>query len=327
MRPLGEAAFVENRLLSVIVPAYNEAATVGEVLRRVARVACMMEIIVVDDGSRDGTADVIADFRWQISDWMRGLRVLRHGTNCGKGAAIRTGLALARGEYAVIQDADLEYDPADLPRLVEPLLAGEADVVYGSRYFRAGPKLPRDEKGSGAFFASRLDDSTLAEQREPCSIPAKKTPDPVNLSFRWGVRLLNGLVRLLYGVRLTDEATCYKVFRRADLLRMDLQCTGFEFCPEVTAKACRMGLRIREVPISYRPRSRAEGKKIRWRDGIVAARELWRWRKWISDCRLIREEIADCDKSVVRGPSSVVDSHDEAAAVGVCGRTAAGELS
>jgi hypothetical protein len=134
---------------------------------------------------------------------------------------------------------------------------------------------------------------------------------------------LNGLVRLLYGVRLTDEATCYKVLRRADLLRMDLVCTGFEFCPEVTAKACRMGLRILEVPISYRPRNRAEGKKIRWRDGILAARELWRWRKWIADCSL---QISDCQESAVRSQSSVLGSHDETGAAGVC-RTGAGAWS
>lgn len=226
-------------LLSVIVPIYNEAATVDVVLRRLLAAPYPVpqkEIIVVNDGSTDGTTACL--LLWQHTP---GVTVLRHDINQGKGAAIRTGLARARGPITIIQDADLEYDPADMPRLIEPIRLGQASVVYGSRYLDRRTRLPWTK-------------------------------------FRVAVLVLGGFVRLLYGVRVTDEATCYKAMR-TDLLRaLAIEARRFEFCPEVTAKLCRRGIPILEVPIGYRPRSCAGGKKIRWRDAWQAAWTLLQWR-------------------------------------------------
>lgn len=226
-------------VLTVIIPVYNEAPTLQQLLERVAAAPYQKQIIVVDDGSTNGTAAVLA--RWCVYP---GIEVLTHDVNRGKGRAIRTGLERARGQFTIIQDADLEYDPQDYMQVIEPLRLGEAQVVFGSRYSRGiadgGPQL----------------------------------------LFRIGVSVLNGLVRVLYGVRITDEATCYKAMPTSLLRLMDLQCERFEFCPEVTAKACRLGVAIHEVPISYSARSQKAGKKIRWRDGFAAVRTLWRWRRW-----------------------------------------------
>ena len=229
--------------LTVIVPVYNEAATVAAVLDAVAAAAYEKQIVVVDDGSTDGTAEALAAWLGRTGGSGPGFdaQVVRHPANRGKGAAVRTGLDLARGVVTLVQDADLEYDPADYPAVVGPILADAADAVYGSRYLR----------------------------------PAGPLPWTVN---RACVVLLNALVLALYGRRLTDEATCYKAFRTDALRRMGLRCERFEFCPEVTAKACRMGLRLVEVPARYAPRTAAEGKKIRWRDGVEAVLTLLRWR-------------------------------------------------
>jgi len=223
-------------LLSILIPVYNEAATVAATIRRVRAVDLPIprEIIVVDDGSADETWPLLQSL--QESD----LKIFRHARNMGKGAALRTALRYARGNFAVVQDADLEYSPSDLPAIIAPLLAGEADMVYGSR------------------FLGR------AEGMKP--------------TFRLGNWLLAWTATLLFGRRVTDEATCYKAFR-ADLLRdMDLRCTGFEFCPEVTAKAFRRGARYREVPISYEARGASEGKKITWRHGFEALWTLVKYR-------------------------------------------------
>ena len=243
-------------LLSVIIPVYNEAATVARLVDRVLAVPCPKQLILVDDGSTDGSAAILKTWADHPD-----VILLRHSHNRGKGAAIRTGLAHARGRFTLVQDADLEFDPCDYPRLLGPLLQGQADIVYGSRYLRPLP---------GRRSCGRL--------------------------FRYGVALLNLAVRLLYGVRLTDEATCYKVFPTDVLRAMDLQCERFEFCPEVTAKACRIGSIIAEVPIRYTPRTAAEGKKIRWTDGWEALRTLWKWRHWqpATATRPVREEEARC---------------------------------
>jgi dolichol-phosphate mannosyltransferase len=237
-------------LLSVIVPAYNESATISQLLSRVADAEPRdKEIIVVDDGSSDGTYTHLQEWRADTS-----AIVLRHDVNRGKGAAIRTGLQHATGRYVIIQDADLEYDPADYIMLLEPLIAGRSLVVYGSRYQPSSALLGRP-----------------------------------SVWFRSGVSLLNVATWILYGCRLTDEATCYKAMDRRLLERMDLQCERFEFCPEVTAKACRLGARILEVPIRYSPRDAKAGKKICLSDGFAALRELWKWRNWIP------ERVADCE--------------------------------
>lgn len=212
--------------VSIILPVYNEKDTLREVIERLLALPLSKEIIAVDDASTDGSADIAAEFGDRIV-------LLRQGTNEGKGSAIRAALAVAKGQVAVIQDADLEYDPADLPKLVQPILDGRADVVYGSRFMNG--------MNSKMAFANRL----------------------VN-------RLLVGAVRLLYLRRITDEATCYKAVRTSVLKAMHLECRRFEFCPEVTAKAIRMGLEIRELPVSYEPRTKDAGKKIRWTDGVEA---------------------------------------------------------
>ncbi len=219
--------------VSVIIPVYNEVSHLEELLEAVQGSPVRKEIIIVDDGSTDGTRQKL-----QALPPTGGITVVFHERNCGKGASIRTALEYARGEYVIIQDSDLEYDPQDYPALLRPLEEGRANVVYGVR-----PDRP--ERG---------------------------------LRFFLGAKLLTHLTNLLYGAAIHDEATCYKVFRRTLLRSMSLQCRRFEFCPEVTAKVCRMGERIEEVPISYNPRSAVEGKKIRHSDGWLAIWTLLRYR-------------------------------------------------
>jgi dolichol-phosphate mannosyltransferase len=217
----------------VIVPVYNEALHLEELLAAISAAPVRKEIVVVDDGSTDGTREKLLAL--PPTD---GVTILFHEKNCGKGAAIRTALRYARGKYVLIQDSDLEYDPQDYAKLLPPLERGLANVVYGVR-----PDRP--ERG---------------------------------LRFYWGAKFLTMMVNLLYGAGIHDEATCYKAFRRSLLERIPLECTRFEFCPEVTAKLCRLGEKIWEVPISYRPRSREEGKKLRPRDGWMAIWTLLRVR-------------------------------------------------
>lgn len=223
--------------LTVLIPVYNEERTIEELLRRVAEGPYAdKEVIIIDDGSRDGTARLLEAWAHQP-----GFSVLRHPTNRGKGSAVRTGLAQARGVVTLIQDADLEYDPADYTRLVEPIFLGTADAVYGSRYLAPSQRLPWTR-------------------------------------FRLGVVVFNVLVRVLYGQRLTDEATCYKAVRTSLLRSLELQASRFELCPEMTAKLCRRGIQIEEVPVSYWPRGASEGKKVGWRDGLQTVWTLVKWR-------------------------------------------------
>lgn len=229
--------------LTVIIPVFNEVQTIAPVLQSVLAAPFHKQLIVVDDGSNDGTSEAL-----QAWAGHGGVKILVHAVNRGKGAAIRTALKHARGRYTLIQDADLEYDPQDYRKLLEPLLSGSAQVVYGSR---------------------NLERHWTHGQRW-------------NI-YGLGVCALNLCLRFLYGVRLTDEATCYKVFPTEALHTMQLQCERFEFCPEVTAKTIRLGLTIAEVPIRYVPRSVKAGKKIRWRDGLKAVATLWRWRHWTPD--------------------------------------------
>ena len=220
--------------LSVIVPVLNEQACIATILDRVLAVPVEKEVIVVDDDSSDGT--------WQaLQHYAHACKLLRHAENRGKGAAIRTALPHVTGEIVITQDADLEYDPADYPRLIQPIIDGRADVVYGSRLLN----------GKSAT---------------------------AGLTFYLGGRFLTWLANLLYGLHITDEPTGYKVFRAAIIRGLDLKSEGFEFCPEVTSLLARQGVAIHEVPISYHPRSVAEGKKIRWRDGAIAIWTLLRYR-------------------------------------------------
>lgn len=219
--------------VSVIVPVYNEIAHVDKLLQSIHDSPVKKEIIIVDDGSTDGTREKL-----QTMSLADDVTVIFHEKNFGKGAAIRTALQYARGEYVLIQDSDLEYDPQDYPALLSPLEQRQANVVYGVR-----PDRP--ERG---------------------------------LRFFLGAKLLTHLTNALYGARIHDEATCYKAFRRSLIDQIDLQCRRFEFCPEVTAKLCRMGEKIAEVPISYTPRSAGEGKKIRHADGWLAIWTLLRYR-------------------------------------------------
>ena len=219
--------------VSVIIPAYNERDTIVETISRVRSSPVEKEIIVVDDASADGTPELVESLAGPD------LRLLRQPRNQGKGAAIRRGLDAATGDLILIQDADLEYDPADYPKLIAPIESGQADVVYGTR----APQF------SGMRLPHRL--------------------------FNWLAALL---ANLLYRANITDEATCYKVFR-ADVIRaIPLKCERFEFCPEITAKVRKRGLRIHEVPVSYQARSIGAGKKIRWWDGVEALWTLVRYR-------------------------------------------------
>ncbi len=223
---------VDYRTLTVIVPVYNERATVAEIVRRVraADVPLTVDVVVVDDGSNDGTDKVLA----AIEDST--VRVVSHERNSGKGAAIRTGLAHARGDLVVIQDADLEYDPDDWPRLLEPVLKHKAVVVYGSRF--------------------------TGERKNM-------------LPLHWvGNRFLSLVTNVLYSSTLSDMETCYKLFDRRVLEGITVVSNRFDFEPEITAKVLRRGYRIYEVPISYAGREVDEGKKITWRDGFGALKAL-----------------------------------------------------
>jgi dolichol-phosphate mannosyltransferase len=221
-------------LISVIVPVYNESATIEELLGRLRLAPFDKEIILVDDCSTDGTRDILRQ--------ETGIVYLQHDRNMGKGAAIRTGIRYATGDVIIIQDADLEYDPNEIPKVVEPILSGESDIAYGSRFMSGMPK--------GMPLPNRIAN-----------------------------RLLVWTVRILFGRTLNDEATCYKAFRTDLLKSMHLKCTRFEFCPEVTAKALKSGHEIREVAIhNYEPRVKREGKKIRWTDGVEAIMTLLKYR-------------------------------------------------
>ena len=234
-------------LLTIVVPVYNEEKTLQEILTRVASAEPKnKQIIVVNDCSTDGSGDILKS--WEN---VPEVIIIFHETNQGKSTAIRTALARATGTYTIIQDADLEYDPNDFTKLLEPIVTGEADVVYGSR------SLGREYGNADRFFLN---------------------------PFRICVVMLDWTVRILYHRKVTDEATCYKLFRTETLRAMELQCRRFEFCPEVTAKMFRMGLRLVEVPIHYTPRKCNEGKKIGLRDAFEAFYTLWKWRNWKPKC-------------------------------------------
>ena len=290
--------------LGLAVPVYNEARWLDAILERVLARPEVAQVVAVDDGSTDGSWE-------QLQAWAaRDPRVtaLRHERNRGKGAAIRTALAQLTTPLILIQDADLEYDPADYPKLLAPILSGAADVVYGSRFpgprgsssssSSSSPSLSSSSSSQSPGSITRTSTTTRTTTRttktsakpltagEPHGSTLGETsggPRGSTLSWhRWGNGLLTWAANRLTGLRLTDEATCYKLFKREVLARFELTEDGFGFCPEVTAKVSKLvragEVRLVEVPISYRGRSRAEGKKIRLRDGLAALRCLWRHR-------------------------------------------------
>ncbi len=225
--------------LSVLIPVYNEADTLLELLDRVRDVEINKEILLVDDGSTDGTRALM---QTRIEGQYADVRVLYHPHNMGKGAAIRTAIAAATGDYLIVQDADLEYDPREYYTLLEPLLDGRADVVYGSRFLGGGAHRVH-------FFWHRL-----------------------------GNGLLTLMSNMLTNLNLTDMEVCYKVFKREVLQSLTLRCNKFDFEPEVTAKVAKARCRIYEVPISYSGRDYEEGKKIGWRDGVQAIWTILKYR-------------------------------------------------
>jgi len=221
--------------LSVIVPVYNEKPTLETLVKKVVAVKISREIILVDDGSTDGSRELVKKLSHQPN-----IRAIFHDRNQGKGMAIRTGITHATGDYVIIQDADLEYDPQDYFKLLKPIKEGKAEVVYGSRF----------------------------------------TGEHRNMFFwHWiANQFLTLITNILYNTTLSDMETCYKVFPTRLLQSIKLNCRRFEFEPEVTAKILRQGIRIYEVPISYAGREYSEGKKIAWHDGLIALWILIRYR-------------------------------------------------
>jgi len=224
--------------LSIIIPTYNEEKTILEILEKVKK---------ADIGGIEKEIIIVDDFSKdrtgeilrKIKD--KNIKIFYHEKNYGKGFAIRTALKHATGEIVIIQDADLEYEPNDYKKLLKPILTGRAKVVYGSRIL--------NKKNEYSY-----------------------------LSFYFGGRLLTMIANILYGIKLTDEPTCYKVFRREVIDTIKLKCVKFEFCPEVTAKIAKKKIKIYEVPINYYPRSKKQGKKIKFKDGLTAIWTLIKYR-------------------------------------------------
>src|ERR687892_327330 len=222
-------------LLSVVMPCYNERTTIEEIIRRVLAVPLRIELIVVDDGSKDGTRDILTALAQELP-----FKLVFQTVNGGKGAALRRGFEEVTGDLVVIQDADLEYSPEEFPQLIELICEGRADVVYGSRFL-----------GRHRVFL---------------------------FTHYVGNRLLTLVTNVLYNTMLTDMETCYKVMRTEVLKSMTLESNGFGIEPELTAKIFRRGYRVYEVPITYDGRGYQEGKKITWRDGVVALWVLLKYR-------------------------------------------------
>ncbi|MDD2485281.1 MAG: glycosyltransferase family 2 protein [bacterium] len=228
-------------LITVVMPVYNEAQTVRDILELVTSNPLEKEIIIIDDGSTDGTVNLLHDLlnardKKYFKPWIDDIRLIEHPVNRGKGAAVRSGLEAARGDVIIVQDADLEYDPDDYSKLLRPILSGRSEVVYGSRF--------------------------LGEHKA---------------MFYWhqvGNKFLTFVTNILYNTTLTDMETCYKCFTKEAIKGMRLRSNRFEIEPELTARLLKRGYRIYEVPISYNGREYRQGKKITWKDGLSALKAL-----------------------------------------------------
>ena len=225
---------------TIIIPSYNEIRTLPDVLRALSGVALEKEVIVVDDGSRDGTREWL-DKAVSAKEFPYELKVIKHEKNTGKGGALITGFGAASGDIVIVQDADLEYDPGYIPSVVKPIEEGRADAVFGSRFI------------SGKF-------------------------ETYNMLYLWGNLFLTFLVNLFFGAKMTDSYTCYKAFRTPLLKKMRLVSAGFEIEAELSCKTAFMGLRFEELSIVYAPRSRQEGKKINYRDAIKGVLKILKLR-------------------------------------------------
>lgn len=213
--------------VSIIIPVYNEEKTIRELISKVLHAPCPAgkEVVVIDDASTDKTREILEGLKTRNN-----FVLLHHQKNQGKGAAIKTALPYTTGDFILVQDADLEYDPKDYPALLKPLIKNEADIVYGSRNLKKNPRS--------------------------------------SIGFYWGGKLLTFILNLLFGTKLTDINTGYKVFRREVLKNIKLEEPRFAFCEEVTCKVLKKGFKIKEVPIDYYPRTSQQGKKIKWKDGL-----------------------------------------------------------
>lgn len=229
--------------LSIIMPVYNEEKTIREIIRQVINSNPKLkdkELIIVDDGSKDSTREILK--KEYLNKKSSSIKVIFHEKNQGKGAAIITGIKHVTGDIVVIQDADLEYDPNEYTKLIEPIINGQAKVVYGSRF------------------------------------PLKSKKPAITNPFYLANRILTITTNALYNAKITDEPTCYKIFDSNVLKSINLKCKRFEFCPEVTAKVRKKGYKIYELSISYNPRTVNEGKKIKWKDGVEAFWTLIKYR-------------------------------------------------
>lgn len=241
------------KVLSIIIPSYNEAKTLPLILSKIISVNLpddvLKDIIIIDDCSIDETASVVSDIIRSYPD--EKIRYIKLEKNRGKGYAVRTGIQHSIGDIVIIQDADLEYEPNDYNQLITPILEGKYKVVYGSRILNKNNKF--------SYF-----------------------------SFYWGGRLISLFTRILFGQHITDEPTCYKVFDSQLIKAIPLSSDRFGFCPEVTAKLLKLGYKIKELPIHYYPRSKQEGKKIKWKDGVEALYLLFKYRfdnNWIKQMK------------------------------------------
>jgi len=233
---MAEEKPIKRAKLSVVIPVYNEKATIKDIIKRVQAEKSEKEIIIVDDCSTDGTKEILSRMAKKP-----GLKVLFHNKNMGKGAALRTGFKEVTGDIVIIQDADLEYNPTEYPKLIQPILEGKADVVYGSRF--------TGESHRVLLFWHYL-----------------------------GNKFLTFLSNMLTNLNLSDMETCYKVFRSSIFKEISFQSNRFGFEPEFTVKVAKKGYRIYETSISYAGRDYSEGKKIGWKDGVVAIYALFRYR-------------------------------------------------